>query len=100
MLKPNHVIMQLRASQVASMSEEQLLYDQAKMLAQRLERVSVDSLWARRSSGHRGALLRWIERFEQAQGEPGLGQAEKDQLSSLIEVGFRLLERAVQEQLR
>lgn len=66
------------------------------MLVARLERVSVDSIWARRSSGHRGALLRWVER---ANLEPDreLSAGETDELQRLVDLGFVYLNRAAGE---
>jgi hypothetical protein len=83
-----------------AMDENQQLYEQAKLVVQRLERISADSIWARRSSGHRGALLRWIEKLEGVEGQKELLSEEKMQLKSLLEEGFRFLERAAQERLR
>ena len=82
------------------MNEDQQLYEQAKLVVQRLERISADSIWARRSSGHRGALLRWIEKSEKVKGEIELLPEEKMQLKLLVDAGFRFLERAAQERLR
>jgi hypothetical protein len=64
---------------------------QARLLAQRLERLSADSRWARRASGLRGALLRSLEALESGQAEeiPGL--------DDLIRKGFVILERAARE---
>jgi hypothetical protein len=75
------------------------LIEQTLLLVQRLERISADSTWARRSSGHRGALLRWLERLEkQGQGElstPSKDEMERFQL--LIDTSFGLLEKAARE---
>lgn len=69
---------------------------QAQLVAARLERISADSIWARRSSGHRGALLRMIE----IGGEGCLSSTDREQLTALIELGYRFLERAARERLR
>jgi hypothetical protein len=82
------------------MEDDRQLYEQARLLVQRLERISVDSIWARRSSGHRGALLRWIERLEGVEGQVVLLPEDKMLLNSLVDAGFRLLERAALERLR
>jgi len=82
------------------MDEDRQLYEQARLVVQRLERISADSIWARRSSGHRGALLRWIEQLEKVEGELELLPEEKMRLKSLVDAGFRFLERAAQERLR
>jgi len=65
-----------------------------RLLLSRLERVSVDSYWAHRASGVRGALLRALDKFEA--GQPVDGSA----LKRLIEKGFEILERAAQERSR
>jgi hypothetical protein len=83
-----------------AMEDNRQLYEQARLLVQRLERISVDSIWARRSSGHRGALLRWIEKLEGAEGEVELLPEDKMRLNSLVDAGFRFLERAAQERMR
>jgi hypothetical protein len=83
-----------------STDQDRQLYEQAKLLVQRLERISVDSIWSRRSSGHRGALLHWIEQYE-AQVEPNeLLPADQTRLKSLVATGFKILERAALERLR
>jgi len=74
------------------------LYEQAVLVARRLERVSVDSIWARRSGGRRGALLRWIDAYQQAGRPAEIDPREAEQVSSLIMAGFTLLERAAREQ--
>ena len=86
------------------MEDLPFLIEQAEQLVTRLERVSVDSIWARRASGHRGALLHIIETHRQA---PDLGvsgaafdAASIERLRGLIEIGYRYLERAAQQRLR
>jgi hypothetical protein len=62
-----------------------------RMLAARLERLSADSLWARRASGARGALLKALEAQEAGDEIP------PEQFETLIETSFHLLERAAHE---
>ena len=85
-----------------AMKESEQLYEQARLISQRLERISVDSIWARRSSGHRGALLHWIERLEwmETKGKIELAPEERARLKLLVDVGFKLLERAALEKFR
>jgi hypothetical protein len=65
----------------------------ARMLVARLERLSVDSYWAHRSSGLRGSLLRALEQIE-----GGTGSAEDlRRLRGLIQQGSALLARAARE---
>ena len=71
------------------------LIEQAKLLIQRLEKISVDSVWSRRSSGHRGALLKWVERAEM-QNET-LDETQLLLLENLISAGFHYLEKAARE---
>jgi hypothetical protein len=75
---------------------------QARQMLQRLERVSVDSVWAHRSSGFRGSLLKWID-WAERQNVPnpdlerivdGLARFDK-----LYEAGQRLLVEAARESL-
>jgi hypothetical protein len=62
-----------------------------RLLLARLERVSVDSYWAHRASGIRGALLKNLEELEK--GTPA-GQANIDEL---ISSAFKILTRAARE---
>jgi hypothetical protein len=62
-----------------------------KLLLARLERVSVDSYWAHRASGVRGALLKALERIEAGQTIDGVT------LKRLTDKGFQILERAAKE---
>jgi hypothetical protein len=61
------------------------------LLLQRLERISVDSIWAHRASGVRGALLKTMERLEKGQ------DVEIPELERLISYGFQILERVARE---
>ncbi len=82
-------------------SKEELL-EEAHMLISRLERISADSIWARRSSGHRGALLKWVETLEagdQAR-EPRAEANDLQTLEGLICTGYEYLEHAARERLR
>ncbi len=65
-----------------------------RLLLMRLERVSVDSYWAHRASGVRGALLRALEKIEEGQSVDGSA------LKRLTDKGFQILERAAQERSR
>ena len=63
-----------------------------RMLAERLERISADSVWAHRASGIRGALLRQME------DERNLSITGA-YLNDLIAIGFRILEDAASERI-
>ena len=65
-------------------TEEKLTH----LLLERLERISVDSYWAHRASGVRGALIRSVEAQE---------NADIQSLGSLSKLGFQILERAARE---
>ena len=65
-------------------AEEKLTH----LLLERLERISVDSYWAHRASGVRGALIRSLEEQE---------NADIQTLESLSKLGFQILERAARE---
>jgi hypothetical protein len=58
----------------------------ARLLVDRLERLSADSYWAHQASGLRGSLLRYLEQIDS--GQPG-GQ----DLDQLVKFGFQVLER-------
>ena len=61
------------------------------MLAERLERLSADSLWARRASGCRRSLLKALDQLE---GGTGMTAEQADEL---INDAMSLLTRAAQE---
>ncbi len=61
------------------------------MLANRLERLSVDSLWARRASGLRGNIIKVLEEINTG------GDVEPARLSLLIERAFEVLKHAARE---
>jgi len=61
------------------------------MLARRLERLSVDSVWARRASGLRGSLIKALAAAE-AGDPPTAGH-----LDMLIERSFEILSKAARE---
>ncbi len=62
-----------------------------RLLAARLERLSVDSRWARRASGLRGNI---IKALEQADGGEHVAAARLDLLT---ERAFEVLRRAAEE---
>lgn len=77
--------------------------EEARLLVSRLERISADSIWARRASGLRGNLLKWIERYDQLRIEKNgvcWSDQELEKLSFIIESGFKILENAARERLR
>ncbi len=65
-----------------------------RLLLTRLERVSVDSYWAHRASGVRGALLRALEKIEAGQA------VDESALKRLVDKGFQILEQAARERTR
>ena len=62
-----------------------------KLLAKRLERLNVDSLWARRASGTRGNIIKVVAEIEAGK------EVDPERLSPLIERAFKVLEHAAQE---
>ena len=62
-----------------------------RLLLARLERISVDSYWAHRASGVRGALLRVVEKIENHDSVSGV------ETKRLLNAGFEILRRAVKE---
>ena len=62
-----------------------------RMMAARLERLSVDSHWARRASGLRGNMLKVLEEIDTGQ------EVENARLNPLIERAFEVLRHAAQE---
>ena len=62
-----------------------------KLLAHRLERLNVDSLWARRASGTRGNIIKILAEVEEGQ------KVDSERLSPLIDRAFDVLTHAAQE---
>jgi hypothetical protein len=68
--------------------------ERARNLVRLLERLSADSIWARRSSGVRGALLKYLDEM----GEGQLPTPEDlARLDNLIAWGERMLQRGAAE---
>ena len=64
-----------------------------RLLLARLERISVDSYWAHRASGVRGALVKLL-------GEMEKGEAiDVASLQKNLQIGFEVLEKAAEEYL-
>jgi len=61
------------------------------LLAERLERLSVDSLWARRASGLRGNIIKVLNEIDTGH------EVEATRLNPLIERAFEVLRHAAQE---
>jgi hypothetical protein len=62
-----------------------------RLLAARLERLSVDSRWARRASGMRGNIIKILEQADT--GEPIAAR----RIDLLTDTAFDILRRAAQE---
>ena len=62
-----------------------------KLLARRLERLNVDSLWARRASGTRGNIIKILGEIEAGK------EIDEKRLSPLVARAFQVLEHAAQE---
>jgi hypothetical protein len=62
-----------------------------RMLTARLERLSVDSIWARRASGLRRSLVKTLERVDSNEPETA------DHLQQLIEHSMEMLKNAARE---
>ena len=65
--------------------------DLLRLLVARLERLSVDSHWARRASGLRGNIVKLLEEAEAGQNVP-VGR-----INLLTEAAFDILRRAAQD---
>lgn len=62
-----------------------------RLLVGRMERLSVDSTWARRASGLRGNMVKVLEEIDAGQ------EVESARLDLLIERAFEVLRNAAQE---
>jgi hypothetical protein len=71
--------------------------EQARMVVQRLERLSADSEWAHVSSGYRGALVKMIDYLEQMDESESPAEQDVQRLDFLIDKGFDLLAKAARE---
>jgi hypothetical protein len=77
------------------------LLEQSRILAYYLERISADSVWAHRSSGLRGELLRALDALESGEEQnAGGASAVRDRLERLISAGYEMLEAAARELVR
>ena len=65
--------------------------DLLRLLVARLERLSVDSHWARRASGLRGNIIKLLEEAEAGQNVP------VRRINLLTETAFDILRRAAQD---
>jgi hypothetical protein len=64
-----------------------------RLLLPRLERISVDSYWAHRASGVRGALTRLLEQMETGEAVDPIS------LQTTLLAGFEILQEAAEEYL-
>jgi len=62
-----------------------------RLLLPRLERISVDSYWAHRASGVRGALTKILEQMETG------AAMDPETLKINILIGFEILKEAAEE---
>jgi hypothetical protein len=63
-----------------------------RMLSERLERISADSIWAHRASGVRGSLLRILEEDETGR------QPDPETVSLAIATSLHILTRAAKRE--
>lgn len=68
---------------------EELLRNNIKMLIDRLERLSADSIWAHRASGLRGSLIRSYSKYTSLKNFE-----EVSHLQDLVDLGFNILNAA------
>ena len=61
------------------------------MLLARLEHISVDSYWAHRASGVRGALTKLLDEIEAGMA------VDQESLKTNISIGFEILKEAAEE---
>ena len=64
-----------------------------RLLLPRLERISVDSYWAHRASGVRGALTRILEDMETGNA------VNPEAVKITVQMGFEILREAAEEYL-
>lgn len=61
------------------------------LLLPRLERISVDSYWAHRASGARGALVKILEQIEAGE------TLDPVSVKTNLKIGFEILKEAAEE---
>ncbi len=74
------------------MSNQQSDLQLVRILTERLERISADSVWAHRASGVRGTLLRTIDQLQA--GNP----PDQKSLTNIVAVAFNILSRAAKRE--
>jgi len=83
------------------MRDRAYLIKQAKWIIYKLERISADSVWAHRSSGQRGAILKLLEQIESDSTTLENYNSEHRsvlmRLENLVESSYQLLEKAARE---
>jgi len=62
---------------------------QIRLLINRLERLSADSIWSHRASGIRGSLLRHLDEIEDRDS-----QRASENLINILDQGYYILEQA------
>ena len=73
------------------MIKQERQYHQAKVLIDRLARLSADSIWARRASGLRASIDKTVAQIDN--GQP----VDLDHFDHLVTLGFEMLEKAAEE---
>jgi len=63
-----------------------------KMLADRLERISADSVWAHRASGLRGAMLRTLDQLQSG------NTPDPKPISQLVAIALNILSHAAKHE--
>lgn len=76
------------------MSRKPATLEEARRLLARLERMSVDSSWARRASGLRGGLIKLIAELETGNT---LSAADQMRLETTVDYAYLVLTRAARE---
>lgn len=71
--------------------------EQARMVVQRLERLSADSRWAHIASGYRGSLIKTVDHLDTLPDVERAGEEDIRLLDFLIDKGFDLLAKAAHE---
>ncbi len=73
-------------------SSDEVISFRIKVLLDRLERLSADSIYAHKASGIRGGILRYADA-----GNENRKDLSDPNLIKLIEQGYRILNRAAKE---
>lgn len=73
------------------MQVDEISLHKAKILVERLARLSADSIWSRRASGLRASLDKAVGQIEKG------NMIDSDHFNHLVTLGYQMIEKAAEE---